>query len=340
MPVIQYWEAVNRALNEELARDQAVVLFGEDVAVPGGIFGVTRRLREIHGAKRVFDAPISEGAFMGAAVGAAMTGLRPVAEIMFMDFSLVAADQIINHAAKIRYLSRGQYSVPIVIRTQQGLLPGGSSQHSQSFEAIFTSVPGLKVVAAANPSDAYGLLKTAIRDDDPVMFIEHRGLYTMKGDVASEEFLEPLGVARTLRSGSDVTIVSWSLAVRWAEQVADALVENGLGADVIDLRSLLPWDVDAVEESVRKTRHLVIIHEAIRNGGFGAEIAATLHDRVGGNVRISRFGSEFVPMPAAAPLQPFVQPNIESIVAAIQSEHEGLQAAHAPLGDRRILQDG
>lgn len=319
MSSVYYWQALNRALDEELARDSAVLLFGEDVALPGGVFGVTRGLRKTYGADRVFDTPISEGAFVGAAIGAAMTGLRPVIELMFMDFSLVASDQLINHAAKIRYLSCGNYHVPLVIRTQQGLTPGSSPQHSQSLEAVFAAVPGLKVVAAATPSDAYGLLKAAIRDDDPVLFIEHRGLYTTKGELPEEEFLEPLGVARTVREGSDVTLVAWLRAVQWAEETADRLAEAGISAHVIDLRSLQPWDIEAVEDSARRTGHVAIIHEAIRTGGLGGEIAATLQERLGNGVKIARFGAEFVPMPSAAPLQNHVQPQADALAASIQA---------------------
>lgn len=314
-----YWRAVNRALDEELARDERVVLFGEDVALPGGVFGVTRGLAGRYGPQRVFDAPISENGFVGAAVGAAMVGLRPVCELMFMDFSLVASDQIINHAAKIRYLTQGAYHAPMVIRSQQGVSPGSSAQHTQSLEAIFTAVPGLKVVAAATPADAYGLLKTAIRDEDPVLFLEHRMLYTTKGELPDEEFLLPLGTARTVREGDDVTIVSWLASVAWAEQVADALVGRGVSAEVIDLRSLQPVDYETLEASVAKTGRIAILHEAMRHGGVGAEIAATLHERLPDALKapVQRFGAEFLPMPVAPTLQEVVQPRVPDVVAAL-----------------------
>ena len=248
-----YWKAVNRALDEELARDERVVLFGEDTALPGGVFGVTRDLAAKYGDRRVLDAPISENAFVGAAVGAAAAGLRPVAELMFMDFSLVAADQLINHAAKIRYLTQGAYGAPLVIRVQQGVTTGSSAQHTQSLEALFCSIPGLRVVAAATPASAYGMLKTAIRDDDPVIFIEHRGLYMTKGDLPDEEYLTPIDQAHVVREGDDVTIVSWLASVAWAETVADGLSQHGISAEVVDLRSLSPIDYATVEASVAKT---------------------------------------------------------------------------------------
>ena len=270
MPEQFYWRAINLALDESLAEDERVVLFGEDVALPNGVFGVTRNLRSRHGEGRVFDAPIAENSFIGAAVGAAMTGLRPVAELMFMDFSLVAADQIINHAAKVRYLSQGQYHAPLVIRAQQGVSPGSSAQHTQSLEHLFTSVPGLKVVAAANPQTAYGLLKSAILDDDPVLFLEHRMLYMTKGELDRSAPLPALDKAVVVRPGRDVTIVSWLRSVGWALDVADLLATQGVDAEVIDLCSLQPVDYAAISDSLARTGRLAIVQEAITHGGLGA----------------------------------------------------------------------
>ncbi|MGP3533893.1 alpha-ketoacid dehydrogenase subunit beta [Microbacterium sp. RD1] len=311
-----YWQAVNRALDEELTRDPRVVLFGEDVALPGGVFGVTRRLREKHGERRVFDMPISESAFTGAAIGAAMTGLRPVVELMFMDFSLVAADQIINHAAKVRYMSQGGYAAPLVIRAQQGVSPGSSAQHTQSFEHLFTGIPGLRVVAAATPWDAYGMLKAAIRSDDPVLFLEHRMLYGTRGEMPENEHLEPLTSARVRREGTDVTLLGWLRSVEWIESIAQRLDERGVSAEVIDLRSLSPIDYDTIARSVAKTGRAVIVHEAIREGGLGGEIAATLHADHAAHLRapVARYGAEFTPMASAVPLQEATQPDLDAIV--------------------------
>jgi len=314
-----YWRAINRALDEELARDDCVLLFGEDVALPGGVFGVTRGLVDRHGGDRVFDTPISESAFVGAAVGAAMAGMRPVAELMFMDFSLVASDQIINHAAKVRFMSQGGFGVPLVIRAQQGVSPASSAQHSQSLEAMFCGVPGLKVVAAATPTDAYGMLKSAIRDDDPVLFLEHRVLYATQGPLAEEEFLEPLDKARIVRKGDDLTLATWLHGVLWAEEVADRLAERDIGVEVIDLRSLQPIDYATLGESIGKTGRAAILHEAIRTGGLGAEIAATLAETQADSLRepLRRFGAAFVPMAVAPTLVPALQPQVDDVVEAL-----------------------
>jgi pyruvate/2-oxoglutarate/acetoin dehydrogenase E1 component len=319
MSTVFYWQAVNRALDEELTRDARVLLFGEDVALPGGVFGVTRRLREKHGERRVFDMPISESAFTGAAIGAAMTGLRPVVELMFMDFSLVAADQIINHAAKVRYMSQGGYAAPLVIRAQQGVSPGSSAQHTQSFEHLFTGIPGLRVVAAATPADAYGMLKSAIRSDDPVLFLEHRMLYGTRGEVPDHEALEPLDRARVRQEGADVTLIGWLRSVGWVDAIAGRLAERGIRAEVIDLRSLQPIDYATLERSVAKTGRAVIVHEAIREGGLGGEIAATLHSEHSEHLRgpVLRFGAAFTPMASAVPLQEATQPDIDAIVEEV-----------------------
>jgi acetoin:2,6-dichlorophenolindophenol oxidoreductase subunit beta len=313
------WSAINRALDEELARDDRVLLFGEDVALPGGIFGVTRGLVERHGSLRVFDVPIAENAFVGAAVGAAMTGMRPVVEVMFMDFSLVAADQIVNHAAKVRFMTQGAYHAPMVIRIAQGDSPLASPQHSQSFEALFATVPGLKVVAPSCPHDAYGLLKSAIRDDDPVIFLEDRNLYQMTGPVPPEEFLEPIGSAKVVREGGDLTIVAWSGAVHWATDVADKLADHGVDPEVIDLRSMQPIDYATLERSAVKTGRVAIIQESVQAGGLGAEIAATLAERLGRNLLapVRRFGAAFMPSPVVPDRSLAPVPQLDKIVSAL-----------------------
>jgi pyruvate/2-oxoglutarate/acetoin dehydrogenase E1 component len=325
MAVTQYWRAINRALDEELARDERVLLFGEDVALPGGVFGVTRELAKKHGPSRVWDAPIAENGFVGAAVGAAMTGMRPVCELMFMDFSLVAADQLVNHAAKIRFMTQGAYQAPMVIRAQQGVSPASSAQHSQSLEALFTGIPGLTVVAPSNPADAYGLLKSAIRCDDPVLFIEHRMLYPMSGELADTEFLEPLGSAKVTREGDDLTLISWLQGVVWAEQIADRLAEHGTRAEVIDLRSLQPVDYATLEASATKTGNVAIVHEAIRTGGLGAEIAATLAEDLGDALHgpVRRFGAAFIPSPVAPSLITSVVPQVDEVAAALAATVAG-----------------
>lgn len=319
MPEIFYWKALNRALDEELGRDQRVIVFGEDVALPGGVFGVTRNLAAKYGAERVFDAPIAENAFVGAAVGAAMAGLRPVCELMFMDFSLVAADQIINHAAKVRYLTQGAFSAPMVIRAQQGVTPGSSAQHTQSLEAMFAAVPGLRVVAAATPADAYGMLKSAIRCPDPVLFLEHRRLYTTKGEVHAEEHTLPIDKARVVREGGDLTILSWLGAVSWAEEIAERLGEQGISLEVIDLRSLSPIDYATIGTSIRKTGRAAILHEAIRTGGLGGEISASLSEQFSDSLRgpVTRYGAESVPVPSAPILQEATQPRLDQIAAEL-----------------------
>jgi acetoin:2,6-dichlorophenolindophenol oxidoreductase subunit beta len=314
-----YWRAINRALDEALTEDPRVVLFGEDVALPNGVFGVTRNLRAKHGETRVFDAPIAENAFIGAAVGAAMTGLRAVAELMFMDFSLVAADQIINHAAKVRYLSHGQYHVPMVIRAQQGVSPGSSAQHTQSFEHLFTGVPGLKVVAAADPQTAYGLLHSAIRDDDPVLFLEHRVLYMTKGELDTSAPLPALDEARVVRQGRDLTIVSWLRSVGWALHVAELLAQQGVEAEVIDLCSLQPVDYATISGSLARTGRLAVVQEAVTQGGLGAEIAATVSTEYAGllSMPVVRFGAAFTPMPSAPHLQDLVLPDVARMAAEL-----------------------
>ena len=317
MSEIEFWRAINRALDEELTRDERVLLFGEDTALPGGVFGVTRGLAKKHGPDRVFDAPIAENGFVGAAIGAAMTGMRPVAELMFMDFALVAADQLINHAAKIRFMTQGAYQAPLVIRAQQGVSPASSAQHSQSLEGMFCSVPGLTVVAPSTPEDACGMLKSAIRHDDPVLFLEHRMLYQTTGEVPDEEFVVPLGQARIAREGDDVTLISWLQSTHWAEQIADELVARGTSAEIVDLRSLQPIDWATVEASVAKTGRVAIVQEAIKTGGLGAEIAATLAERFGGQLHapIRRYGAAFVPSPVAPSLIGSVLPQVDDIVA-------------------------
>jgi len=265
--IISYAQAINEALKEEMALDDRVILLGEDVGSYGGVFKVTKGLFDEFGKERVIDTPISETGFIGAGVGAAMTGLKPIIEIMWIDFSLVAMDQIINQAAKMAYMSGGQTSVPMVIRTQGGGGRGNGAQHSQSLETLFAHIPGLKVVAPSTPYDAKGLLKASIREGSPVIFIEHKMLYSQKGEVPEEEYTIPLGKADIKRSGKDVTIVTLSRMVQFSLEAAKELEKEGIDAEVIDLRTLVPLDIETVKESVKKTNRVVVVHEATRSYG-------------------------------------------------------------------------
>lgn len=317
MAEVAYWEAVNLAISEAMAADDRVIVWGEDVAAPGGVFGVTRRLHQRYGPSRVLDAPISENAFTGAAIGASMMGLKPIIELMFMDFSLVAADQLINHAAKISYMSNGQYRVPLVVRTQQGSLAGSSAQHSQSLEHLFACIPGLKVVCPSDAADAYALMHAAIADDDPVIFIEHRGLYPVKGEIHPAESRAGIGAARVVRQGDDVTLIAWLESVVWAQDVASQLHESGVSVEVIDLRSIQPVDYETVCASVRRTGRLAILHAAPRVGGWGAELTASVHEALPNQVDSRRFGAGSIPMPVAPLLQDAVQPDLRTVVSEI-----------------------
>jgi len=278
---ITYTEALREALNEEMKRDADVFLMGEDIGVYGGAFGVTRGLLERFGPERVRDTPISEQGFVGAAVGAALTGSRPVVEIMFMDFITLAVDQLVNQAAKLHYVFGDQARCPLVLRTVGG---GGrcyGPTHSQSLEAWFTHTPGLKVVAPTTPADAKALLKAAIRDDNPVVFMEHKLLYGCRGEVpGGSNLTAPLGKARLARTGSDITMVAWSWMAQEAERAADDLQAQGVSAEVVDLRSLVPLDIESVTASVRKTHRVLIVQEAARTGGFGAEIGCRIFESV------------------------------------------------------------
>lgn len=322
MREISYRDAVREALAEEMRRDERVFLLGEDIADPfGGSYKVTLGLSSEFGPERVRNTPISEAAIIGAATGAALTGLRPVAEIMYVDFATIAMDQIVNQAAKIRYMSGGQTSVPLVIRTQGG--PGRSSaaQHAQSLEAWFLHVPGLFVVMPSTPYDAKGLLKSAIRDDNPVMFIEHKLLYNQEGPVPEEPYSIPLSEADIKRTGDDVTIVATSLAVWRALEAAEDLAARGISAEVIDPRTLFPLDLDSIVESVKKTGRLVVTHEAVERGGFGAELAAQVgvHAFDYLDAPIQRVAAPSVPIPFAPVLEQRVMIDAADIVAAVQN---------------------
>jgi pyruvate/2-oxoglutarate/acetoin dehydrogenase E1 component len=321
MTVITYAQALNEALREEMRADTRVFVMGEDIGLHGGMFRVTQGLIDEFSPQRVRDTPISEAGFVGLGVGAALAGMRPVVELMFMDFVLVAADQIVNQAAKLRYMSGGQVAVPIVIRAQQGGGRGNGAQHSQSFEAWLAQVPGLKVVAPATPKDAKGLLKSAIRDGNPVVFIEHKLLYNTKGEVPEGEYTIPIGKAEVKRPGRDITIVSFSRTLLFSLEAAETLAQKGIQAEVIDLRTIEPLDMQTIIESVQGTARLLVVHEAHTNCGIGAEIIARLYEQAP-DILITparRLGAKHVPIPVAEPLENAVLPQPADIVRAVES---------------------
>jgi pyruvate dehydrogenase E1 component beta subunit len=312
-------EILRQALDEELTRDGSVYLLGEDVAA-GGAFGVTRGLAEKFGAQRVRNTPISEAAITGVATGAALCGLKPVLEIMFIDFATLAMDTLVNQTAKYRYMSGGQLAVPLVVRTQAGAAGGAAAQHSQSLESWFIHVPGLVVVAPSSPAEAYGLLKSAIRLGEPVLFVEHKRLYTMKESLDDGAELPPIGLARIARAGTDVTLIAYSAMVRSALDAAEELSSSGISAEVIDLRTLVPLDMATVAASVARTHRVVIAHEAVLNGGAGAEIAARigteLFDEL--DAPVTRVGCPFAPIPFAPELEAALLPRSDDIVTAVR----------------------
>jgi pyruvate dehydrogenase E1 component beta subunit len=321
MTRLRYREALNQALREKMERDPSVFLIGEDLREPwGGTFKVTEGLSPAFGDDRVLNTPISENGIVGVALGAALMGLRPVVELMFLDFALLAMDQIANQVAKIRYMTGGQATVPIVIRMPGGGYKNAAAQHSQSLEALLAHVPGLLVAVPATPADAKGLLKTAIRLDDPVILIEHKSMYLDAGEVPDGEHLVPFGVADIKRPGADVTVVAWSRMVPLSLQAADGLAAEGIDVEVVDLRTLVPFDEEAVLASVAKTGRLVVVQEAPRRGGFGAEVAAMVAERAPGSLRapIRRVGALNTPLPMAPALEREVLPQVDWIVRAVR----------------------
>jgi pyruvate/2-oxoglutarate/acetoin dehydrogenase E1 component len=320
MAIITYAQALNDALREEMRVDPRVFIMGEDIGLHGGIFRVTKGLMEEFGHDRVRDTPISESGFVGLGIGAALAGMRPVVELLFMDFALVAADQIVNQAAKLRYMSGGQVSVPMVIRTQQGGGRGNGAQHSQSFESWLVQVPGLIVIAPATPLDAKGLLKSAIRSGNPVIFIEHKLLYNTKGEVPDIVEPIPIGKAEIKRFGRDVTIVSYSRMLLFALEAAEILAKKGIEAEVVDLRTIEPLDMATVMEAVGHTGHLLVVHESHSNCGIGAEIITRVYEQ-NPDILVSparRLGAKHAPIPVAEPLENYVLPKINDIVNRVE----------------------
>jgi pyruvate/2-oxoglutarate/acetoin dehydrogenase E1 component len=314
-------EAICEGLREEMERDPRVFLMGEDVGAIGGIFATSRGLQEKFGPERVRDAPISEAAIVGYAIGAAVAGLRPVVECGgFVDFLSLTMDQLVNQAAKLRYMFGGKGTVPIVVRAAQGTGVKLAAQHSQSLEAWFAHIPGLIVVCPSTPADAKGLLLAAIRNPNPVIFLEHKMLYFVKGDVPDGEGLERIGVAARRREGTDVTLCSYSLMTHRCLEAADLLGQRGVSCEVIDLRTIRPWDKAALLDSVRKTHRLAVVHEAVRSFGAGAEIAATVMDEAFDELDapVVRVAAHDIPMPFNDALERETVPTVERIVEAVE----------------------
>ena len=318
---LTYRDALRTAIVEELDRDPEVFLMGEDIGRYQGTFRVTAGLFEKYGGDRIVDTPITEPAIVGFATGAAMTGLRPVVEMMTMSFSILAIDQIINHAAKIHYMTGGQVSVPLVIRGPGGAANQLSAQHSHPLEGWYAHTPGLKVVAPATADDGYGMFKTAVRDNNPVIFTENPNLYGVKGEVQIDpEYTVPFGKARVAKEGKDVSLIAYSRMVHVCIKAAETLEKDGISCEVIDVRSLLPMDTDTIYNSVRKTHRAVVVYEDWRSGGFGAEIASRIGEGCFDDLDapVGRVGGLNVPMPYARPLELLCIPNDGDVVAAVR----------------------
>ena len=319
MRKITYAEAIREALRQEMRRDENIFLIGEDIGIYGGAFGVTYGLINEFGEERVRDTPISELAIVGTSLGAAITGMRPIAEIMFMDFTTLAMEQIVNQAAKMKYMFGGKAKIPMVIRTPAGSGTGAAAQHSQSLEAWFTHVPGLKVVMPSTPYDAKGLLISSIRDDNPVIFIEHKLLYKISGEVPEEEYEISLGVADIKREGEDLTIIATSIMIQRAISASKELKKEGISIEILDPRTLKPYDKKTIIESIKKTGKVIIVHEACKTSGFGAEIAAMISESESFDyldAPIKRLGGLDIPIPYNRNLERYAVPQTEDIINA------------------------
>ena len=322
MANMTYAQAVRKVIQEEMRRDDKVFVMGEDVEKLGGVFGTTRDLYKEFGTDRIRNTPISESAIVGAAVGAASAGMRPIAELMYWDFAFVAADQIFNQMCKTRYVFGGNAKLPIVLRSQQGTGRGNAATHSQSLETIFMHIPGVKVACPSTPAEAAGLLRTAIRDDNPVCFFEHKALYITKGEVRDDpDFCIPFGKADIKREGSDVTIVTNLLYVSRALEAAEELAKEGISAEAIDPRTLVPFDYDTVTESVKKTGRLVVVHEAHQNCGWGAQVIAEVSKRAFRYLDAApiHLGAKACPLPFNPGLEAAVIPSVKEIMDACKA---------------------
>jgi acetoin:2,6-dichlorophenolindophenol oxidoreductase subunit beta len=315
VPSLSYLDASSRALAEEMRVDERVWVLGEDLG-RGGLFKQYMGLADEFGVERVVDTPISESAIMGVAVGAALNGTRPIAELRLNDFAVCAADELVNQAAKNRYMFGGQTRMPLVVRQPYGIGRSQAAQHSQTLESWYVHVPGLVVIAPSTPADNYGLLRAAIRSDDPVVYFEHKRLWPLEGEVELGIDPPPIGEARSARAGEDITVVTWSRGVHVALEAATALAEEGISLEVIDLRSLWPWDKPAVLESAARTGRLLVIHEAVQVGGFGAEVVATVAQEL--PVRVRRVGAPRVPVPYSPPLEDEVRLESTAVIDAVR----------------------
>jgi pyruvate dehydrogenase E1 component beta subunit len=321
MAVMSYRDAVRQSIIDEMERDDDVFMMGEDIGRYKGTFRVTEGLYEKFGQRRIVDTPITECGFTGIAIGAAMTGLRPIVEMMTMSFSILALDQIINHAAKMYYMTNGQISVPLVVRGPSGAANQLSAQHSHSMEGWYAHAPGLKVVAPSTPDCARGMLKTAVRDNNPVIFVENPGLYALKGEVSdSTDYVIPFGKARIAKEGKDLTLVAYSRMVHVCLKAAELLAERGIDAEVVDVRSLLPLDTDTIFASVRKTHRAVVVYEDWKSGSFGAEIHARISEECFDDLDapVGRVGGLNVPMPYSRVLELECIPNEKNVLSAVE----------------------
>lgn len=326
MPEMILRDALSHALRESLDNDERVFMMGEDIGAYGGAYAVTRGFLEEYGPERIRDTPISESAIVGAGTGAALVGLRPIVELMTINFSLVAIDQIVNHAARFRYMSNGQFTVPMIIRAVTGGGARLAATHSQSFENWYASIPGLKVVVPATPYDALGLFRTSMKDENPIIFAEHALLYGLKGEVPNEWYEIPFGKARIMREGTDITLVGYSRMSHIAMEAAEMLeATKGKQAEVIDLRTLRPWDAETVINSVKKTNRVVIIEETWKTGGFAGEIASTIQEEAFDDLDgpVVRVGGLDVPAPYAGNLEQATIPSAKRVLKAIE-EHFGI----------------
>jgi acetoin:2,6-dichlorophenolindophenol oxidoreductase subunit beta len=322
MRKITYAEAIREAMTQEIKANEDVFILGEDIGIYGGAFGLTNGMEEELGRENVISTPISESAISGVAVGSALTGMRPILELQFSDFITIAMDNIVNQAAKLRYMNGGKGSIPIVVRTPGGSGAGFAAQHSQSLEAWTAHIPGLKVVQPSTPYDAKGLFKAALDDNNPVIFYEHKLLYGLKGEVPEETYSIPLGKADVKREGTDVTVVATSIMVHRALQAAKELEKQGISVEIIDPRTLVPLDIDTIVESVKKTSRAVVVYEAVQRGGYGAEIASLINESEAFDyldAPVVRLGGKAVPMPYNMNLEKLAVPQVEDIIIAIKS---------------------
>lgn len=317
-----YVQAINDALKEEMRRDDKILLFGEDVAEFGNIFGATRGLLEEFGAKRVRNTSISETAIIGAALGASITGLRPVAELMYADFTMVAFSELFHCVPKWRFMNGGEYKLPLVVRCAMGSSFGAGAEHSNCVESLFMHSPGMTIICPTTPYEAKGLLKSAIRSDNPVLFCEHKQLYQTKGEVPGDDYTIPIGVADVKREGSDATVVAVGLMVRRALEAADILAQEGIALEVIDPRTIAPFDKETVFNSIRKTHHVVIAEESSRTGGIGAELAAMLQEEMYDELDapVGRVAALDVPIPYNIAMEKYVIPDAAKIAQAVREQ--------------------